>query len=209
MVRSLTRLVSGTTAGSGPVNWSFLVWWVLAGLVSYTIGFPLGLALGRSLLWGWVAGGGLVALLQWVLLRHQITRAGWWIVVSVVGMTIGTGLSLVVSQYVLQLAGLTAAFASVGAAVGISVGTAQWLMLRLRFRRSGWWVLASTAGYSLGLLAAVNAPVAIPVRQALIFGPEFGGLVGVISSAVTGITMFWLLRRPVSTNEGTLGSNSG
>lgn len=208
MVRALTRLVSGATAGAGPVNWSFLVWWVLAGLVSYTVGFPLGLALGRSLLWGWVAGGGLAALLQWVLLRHQVTQAGWWIAVSVVGLMIGTGLSLVVSQYVLQLAGLTAAFASVGAAVGISVGISQWLMLRLQFRQASWWVLASTAGYCLGLLAAVNAPVAIPVRQALIFGPEFGGLVGIISGIVTGVTMFWLLQGRVSTDDGTPGRKS-
>lgn len=208
MVRTLTRLISSTTTVSGPVNWSFLLWWVLAGLVSYTVGFPVGLALGRSLLWGWVVGGGLVALLQWMLLRHQVTQAGWWVAVSMVGVTIGSALSFVVSQYVLQVAGLTAAFASVGAAVGISVGIVQWLMLRLRFRRAGWWVPASAAGYCLGLLAAVNAPVAIPVRKALIFGPEFGGLVGVISGAVTGVTMVWLLRRPVSTDEGTPGRNS-
>ena len=197
MVRPLTRAFSAT-ARAMTAGWSFLIWWSLAGLVSYTIGFPAGLALGGSLLWGWIAGGGLAALLQWVLLRQQLTQAGWWIAASLAGLTVGTVLSFVVSQYVLQVAGLTAAFAATGATVGLGTGLAQWTLLRIHLRRAGWWVLASTAGYSLGLLAAVNAPVAIPVRAALIFGPEFGGLVGAISGGITGITMLWLLRRLVS-----------
>ena len=197
MVRTLTRLASVATAGAATNWWSLLLWWVLAGLVSYTVGFPVGLALGKSLLWGWVVGGAIAALLQWALLRHRLSRAGWWMAVSVVGLIIGTGLSLVVSQYVLQLSGLTAAFASAGASVGLGLGLAQWSMLRLQLHQAGWWVLASTAGYALSLLAAINNPVAIPVRSALIFGPEFGGVVGLISGSVTGATMLWLLRRPV------------
>ena len=178
-------------------KWPVLLWWVVASVVSYTVGFPAGLELGRSLLWGWIVGGTLAALFQWVLLRHRLAQSGWWIVVSVVGMIIGTGVSFLASQLVLQVAGLTAAFTSVGATVGIGVGIAQWIMLRLQFRHAGWWVMASAAGYALGLLAAVNAPVAIPVAKAIIFGPEFGGLVGVISGAVTGVTMVWLLQRPL------------
>lgn len=208
MVRTLNRFASVATASTATSSWFFLLWWVLAGLVSCTVGFPVGQALGKSLLWGWVVGGGLAALPQWVLLRHQLTRAGWWIVASVVGLIIGTGLSFVASQYILQVAGLTASFASVGATVGFGTGLAQWAVLRLQGRRSGWWILASTAGYSLGVLAAVNNPVDIPLRSALIFGPAFGGVIGVVSGIVTGATMRWLLRRPGTSGEIISASES-
>jgi hypothetical protein len=208
MVRPLNRFASVATANTATSSWFFLLWWILAGLVSYTVGFPVGQALGKSLLWGWVVGGGLAALLQWVLLRHQLTRAGWWIVASVAGLIVGTGLSFVVSQYVLQVGGLTASFASVGATVGFGIGVAQCAVLRLQVRRSGWWVLASTAGYSLGVLAAVNNPVDILLRSGLIFGPAFGGVIGVVSGAVTGAAMLWLLRRPVARRAGISASAS-
>lgn len=195
------------TTGVKESRWFILLWWVLAGIVSYSLGFPLGLAIGKSLLWGWLAGGGTGSVLQWFILRRHVARAGWWVVVSLVGLTIGAGISFLVSQYVVLTAGLTAAFASVGATVGLGVGTAQWIMLRLHFRQAGWWVPASVAGYALGVLAAVNAPVAIPVARALIFGPEFGGLVGATSGAVTGLAMVWLLG--INANSQSTRRNHG
>ena len=186
------------TAETRSARWLVLLWWVLASVVSYTIGFPLGLALGKSLLWGWLVGGGNAAAWQWFILRHRLDQAGWWIAVSLVGLFVGTALSFWTSQIVIQVLGLTAAFISVGATVGLSIGIAQWIMLRAQIGHSGWWVLASGAGYSLGILAAVNAPVVIPVGGAIIFGPEFGGLVGIISGVFTGITMIWLLGKHVS-----------
>lgn len=201
MVWPLIRRLPGSgVVRPGPAGWSFLLWWVIASLVSYSVGFPAGLALGRSLLWGWLLGGGVASLLQWALLRRRVDRAGWWILLSVLGLTIGSGLSFLVSQYLLQLLGLTAAFASAGAAVGLGIGASQWSLLWSQFRKAGWWVLASAAGYCLGVLAAVNAPVMIPAGRTLIFGPEFGGLIGLVSGAATGAAMLWLLRHPIVGN---------
>ena len=117
------------------------------------------------------------------------------------GLIVGTGVSFPLSQIVLLSWGLTPAFTSVGVSVGLLVGIAQWIALKVQFRQAGWWILASTAGYALGLLAAVNAPVAIPVGGAIIFGPEFGGLIGAVSGVFTGITLVWLLKRPMVATE--------
>ena len=38
-----------------------------------------------------------------------------------------------------------------GALIGALLGTAQWFLLRYRFARAGWWVVASTVGLSFGL----------------------------------------------------------
>lgn len=178
-----------------------LVWWVLAGTVGFSVGFPAGLTIGKSLLWGWVVGGGIASVPQWFVLRAHVARAGWWVLASMAGLAIGSGASFLLSQYALQISGLTAAFAIAGATVGLGVGVAQWVKLRLHFRRAAWWVPASTAGYMLGVLAAVNAPVALPESRALIFGPEFGGLVGSISGVFTGITMAWLLSINANTHS--------
>ncbi len=178
-------------------GWPFLVWWVLASILGYSIGFPYGLAMGKSLFWGWMLGGLGAGVLQYLLLRNRLAQAEWWPVVTLVGLAIGSGVSFVISQVVIQEVGLTAAFISIGASVGIGVGIAQWIKLRLHLHQAGWWILTSTAGYSLGVLAAVNAPVSIPVGRAIIFGPEFGGLIGSVSGIITGLTLLWLLQRPI------------
>jgi hypothetical protein len=43
-----------------------------------------------------------------------------------------------------------------GAAIGATIGLAQWLVLRREFKRMGWWVAATLAGYaSIGLLPLI------------------------------------------------------
>ncbi len=45
-----------------------------------------------------IAGGVLVGVLQWLLLRGQMTRAGWWVVASAVGGIAGVGGALLVGS---------------------------------------------------------------------------------------------------------------
>lgn len=71
------------------------LWWVLVSVAGWGIGWPLGWALGWrvfgglgfSVVYGVIgAAGGIAAGFgQWLVLRNQIQRAGWWMVVSAVG----------------------------------------------------------------------------------------------------------------------------
>ena len=178
-------------------NWLLLTGWVLAGAVGYSVGFAAGLAWLGTLIWGWLIGGAITVTLQYLVVRQSLAQSGWWILVSMVGLTSGTGVSMVLSQIAIQAAGLTAAFLSVGASIGLGLGLGQWIVLRRQFGRAGWWILMSTIGYSLGLLAAVNTPLDFLPATSLIFGPEFGGLVGVVSAIITAPTLLWLMRRPL------------
>ena len=74
-----------------------------------------------------------------------------------------------------------------GAAAGAVVGTAQWIVLRKRVHQSGWWVLASAAGWAVG---AVALSTALYVDEALAM------VVGMVSTgAAAGIAQWIGLRK--------------
>ena len=73
------------------------------------------------------------------------------------------------------------------ATLGASIGVAQWLVLRTRVTRAGWWVLASTIGFALGSVLSEAVIGAIGEAMA-------GGILG----AALGIAQWLVLRRWVS-----------
>jgi hypothetical protein len=82
---------------------------------------------------------------------------------------------------------------TMGAAVlgVVSVGIMQWLVLRRRVHRAGWWVWVTLVGLGvgLGLGQFVGLPL-VSVWSVVLGLPVFG--------AITGGVLVWLLRRPVS-----------
>jgi hypothetical protein len=66
-------------------------WWILATVLGWTAGFPLGAELASRLglvgfLFGMLVGlttGAALGLLQWLVLRQHVTRAFWWIPTSI------------------------------------------------------------------------------------------------------------------------------
>ncbi len=67
---------------------------------------------------------------------------------------------------------------------GFMIGVLQWVVLRQRLTQTGWWVLASAAGWAGGWAIAI-APVS----------PEFGFLTGTVLGAALGTTQWLFLRR--------------
>jgi hypothetical protein len=79
-----------------------------------------------------------------------------------------------------------------GTVVGAIVGALQWLVLRGRVTRAGWWVLASTLAWALStVLGEVGALAA---------GEDFVAdlLRVILGAALSGAGMVWLLRQPAS-----------
>lgn len=112
---------------------------------------------------------GAIWIAQWFLLREVVTRAGWWIVASVIGGTLGFLVGAIegnnIQDFIDGVAaspmgvdygpdrsafGIYSATATIGSAWGAILGYAQWIVLRFHFRKAGWWVLASTLGFALG-----------------------------------------------------------
>ena len=124
---------------------------------------------------GVALAGMLVGALQWLILRKKISGAGWWILASF-------GAALVFSLVVF---GVGLAYKEEVWRVGVGLlgpatGLLQWLILRREVRQSGWWILASTLGWGLG----------IPAGEAV----GWNGL-GAVYGALTGLALVFLLRQ--------------
>jgi len=73
-----------------------------------------------------------------------------------------------------------------GAAIGATIGLAQWFVLRREFRRMGWWVAATLAGYAsiglLSLIAGVFQPGWLDWALTLIINGKMHWLARVVTS---------------------------
>ena len=175
-------------ADRGLLGWRLWLWWVLASSVGWVLGLAGGFAAGFAI-GGAVSGiasqsafgavlGASIGTLQWVVLRRQIARAGWWVLATALGMGVGFALIRAVTPAVTGALGGSPIYGLVnGSLVGTLAGTLQWLVLRKQSSRACWWVLTSAAGTGVGF--ALDQVV--------------GQLVGM---AVTGTALVWLLRQP-------------
>lgn len=90
--------------------------------------------------------------------------------------------------------------AVLGSVLLVSIGVAQWTVLRRHLRRAGWWVAATALAWALGLgaFSAVSAPLWQPGQPTLLVA-AIGVLAGVVMAAtmalVTGLALRRLLRR--------------
>lgn len=183
------------------VGWRFWLLWVLASTVGSLAGFFVGFVVGavvEEILPNYgsaaiAAGVGAgVGILQWFVLRWRVSRSGWWVLASILGLAVAAVLGTAVA-----LAGgdptTPWGFAGVLVVGGAMAGLMQWFVLRRQVSRAGWWVLASTVGW------AVSGPVlGLSAQYGMYFSPlvvSLGGGVGL--GAVTGLALVWLLRQPV------------
>ncbi len=195
--------------GPSAAHWPFAIWWGLACTIGYSVAFPVGFALGDSVMWGWSIGGLAIGLLQWALLRRRARQALWWVPFTLLGAVLGSAASFVMGEVILQAVGLGPAFMGLGAVIGLGVGLSQWAILSHWIPRAGWWIWANIAGYSLGVYGAYLFPSFLPTGRIIYGGPEFGLVIGAVVGAITGVSLAVLFRRPVpwATANGAGGSS--
>ncbi len=95
---------------------------------------------------GLAVGGIVMGVLQWLVLRRHVTRAGWWVLASIGAVAVVGGVVFGVGMVNPDLGWLG------GASIfGTVVGVLQWMVLRGQVRRAGWWVLVSTVAWVVGM----------------------------------------------------------
>jgi hypothetical protein len=111
----------------------------------------------------WIIGLAL-GILQWLILQQRVPHAWQWILATTLGWVVGAiPVVFIFPQGFDFLAGV---------ATGLTVGGAQWLVLRRQVHWSGWWIMmnvvAWTTGYALlpgvlltGIVVAVITATAI------------------------------------------------
>jgi len=179
-------------------GWGFWLLWVLASAVGLLAGSFVGFLGGYGVEEilpnyggaGMVTGVGAgVGILQWLVLRPRVSRSGWWVLASILGLAVAGFVSTAVA-----LAGayeIPLGFAVFGFVGGAMAGLMQWFVLRRQVSRAGWWVLASTVSWAVVGLVAEGM-----IRRLLTFGVGLaGGVVGL--GGVTGLALVWLLRQPI------------
>jgi uncharacterized protein YjbI with pentapeptide repeats len=140
-----------------------------------------------------------VGLMQWLVLRHHVRRAGWWVVAAalasaVSGLLLGDpGPPTYPAPYWLHLLlGLptTMIFGSVLA------GLVQWWILRRQARWPGLYVVVSAVAWGVALIAAAfafNRTLFLGMGPAL---TVWGIVCGVVYGAITGLMLTVLLPHP-------------
>ena len=189
-------------------DWGLWLAWFLASLIGYAVGMLLGISIAYGLFdrdtfdaaMGVTLGvvmGAIGGFAQWIVLRERIPGAGWWILTSALGFAMVFGISGTARPNENPaMIGIRMAVA-----FGLVVGALQWIILRQKVARAGWWVLANI----LGLLAGERGfPISIAISAAtgnnnlnalivaLVFPAGYG--------AVTGGALVWLLSQSHSSN---------
>jgi hypothetical protein len=175
------------------LQWAFAsglggaVGFALADVVLQTFSEALYKAMAEIVIFGLL--GAAMGTLQWLVLRRHLSQAGWWVGASAVGGTLvgiwGAAYGSKVKVDLVIGYGL----------VGIILGALQWLVLRRRISRSGWWMVGSLLGWALtvpvlrsldrlGLMRGLSETIG------LILG---FGLAGTVVGIVTGGLLVWLL----------------
>ena len=171
--------------------------WFLASSIGYMLGAVLGVSVAERLfdrspfhvVMGLALGtvmGATGGYFQWFVLRERIAGAGLWTLASALGfglaMAIDTGENYAMTGVLL------------GSIFGVVGGILQWLILRRKVARAGWWLLANLLG---SLVGAIGILIAVPIGQAGNWGLAiitFGLVFGAGNGAITGAALVGLLR---------------
>ena len=139
-----------------------------------------------------VAGGGVIGLgtglYQRSLLQKVFNVKASWIYTLVIGFAL-TELIVCIILWQLGINRYELRFiesnplpeALIFAVTGLVIGLFQWTILRKHFKRSGYWILASTAGWGVCILMTVLSVWAFFLGT-LLYG------------AITGTVLMWVMR---------------
>jgi hypothetical protein len=101
--------------------------------------------------------GLLTGLLQCWLLRRYLPRMGWWVFATAAGWLLGI-LLILIPGWLHWTDTFLNNLDMIFLVMGMSIGMAQWLLLRRRLARAGWWIAANVVGWGLlGLITQGNA----------------------------------------------------
>ena len=162
-----------------------LVWgkWTLLA----SLGFSLGSLLGGTVIsnfnetLGMIFIGCILGIAEWLVLRPYLNNSSHWILATSIGLASGVSLTQFESHSLMYLN-------------GVVLGATQFLVIGNQFRKSGWWIIANILGIAYWVFQIDTAASLSTTR----FDWRFFGIVGLstlVYSAITGVTLVWLLHK--------------
>jgi hypothetical protein len=201
-----------SSRGSGlSLNWTFWVLWVVAStaaiLVAVVVLYAL-IFLAKAIVPGvnedrlfgvlmFPVLAALLGLFQWLILRRQVRRSGWWIAATVLGILVGmavtAGIVAVWRRMLVRELNMEQLAPMVLAVFGLSLGLAQLPVILRHIRGPALWVLASAAGWlGLGLVIGRSIDRTTDILA-----------LGAVPAVVTGLALVWLWREPSTHQSAT------
>lgn len=187
--------------------------WFLVSVLGYGMGAILGFSFiynlsptdtfdaTRGIMSGIVMGA-IGGYFQWTVLTQRMGGAGLWGLASALGFGSAMGAAAAANP---DDNPAMAGFLIVSV-FGVVGGILQWLILRRKVPRAGWWVLANLLG---SLVGAIGLFTAVAISETgnwglaiIVFGMGFGAGTG----AITGAALVWLLRQSPSSDVERLAT---
>lgn len=132
-------------------------------------------------------------ILQYGLLRLYVPRMGGWVLATLAGcLLVFVTMTLLIRVFGVAFLNLwngALAFATIGGLIGLS----QWVFLRRRIPKAGWWILANILGWGLAVLGSLTE-----VRNGSAFAQI---LTFSLSPAIVAGFAWWYLLRPEAQQE--------
>ncbi|WP_017651889.1 serine/threonine-protein kinase [Fortiea contorta] len=164
-------------------DWGLYIQWVLANIFGYFGGAHL-LSLISDIAGDPIPGlafcGLLVGILQWIVLRRQVSVSLWWVLPTTLAAP---------STYLFATKFYIYQMLTLGAFYGLIVGIGQWLVLRQLVNKAGWWILANALGAGLSFM--ISEMVDDSIGR---FGIQLFILLGILLGITSGVVLVWLLR---------------
>jgi hypothetical protein len=136
--------------------------------------------------------GLVLGLLQYLLLRRRVPRAGWWIAVTILGWTMPLNLGALIPAEVIRAPAPALAAALLGGLVALP----QWWLLRRWVPQAGWWLVANCLGWSL--VGFITGPDIMTSPQVIV--------AALIPAIATGLALWLLLGRLPRGETGPMAS---
>ncbi|MCA9258712.1 MAG: hypothetical protein KDA61_05915 [Planctomycetales bacterium] len=221
---------------------TFLLKWTLFTSGAFLLSLPLIVILPQLLPlpdWAGVLGGttligAMVGYAQWLVMKKRVPLSGWWVFACAVGMGLPPVASSLASRFGAAVslpegaAGKSLSWTAVGVLGGLISGILQKPLLERHLPKTGWWIVASAAGWGLCMLAASLVDASVTLASSGFAGSSntlvailtgFTGFAGgllfsVPLGVVTGVCLIWIANHssqspsPLATG-GSLGRSNG
>lgn len=174
------------------------------GAASYAVGLP-DAALAFVVIVGGMGEGAVLGLAQWLVLRRflpGIKRAHWvgaTAIGALIAWVIGMGMAnLGPALFDANLALFVLLAITCGIVFLLTMGGAQWLVLRRHVSKAWRWIVANAVAWPLGVAVPVVGMALVPdgatAAVMLVVGIASGIGMGLVVGAVTGVALVRLLR---------------
>jgi hypothetical protein len=161
--------------------------------------------------------GAILGGAQWLVLRWWVPAIRWqaWIGATAAGATLAWAIALLPSTIggfdTLAPSILVSGAVVLGLVFVLSLGGAQWWVLRRHLAKAGWWIIVNAFAWPVGVaipvvaMAAIPDDVSAPVRAVVALGS--GVMMGAVVGAITGAALVWLLRAQEGRGESGVATS--